>query len=112
MGFEAEFFVRSAADWRSIVKSNPFPGEAARDPNHLLVTVLKTAPSPRQWQDLADAITGREKVVPSGRVGYFVYPDGIGRSKLTPTLLERKLGTRGTSRNWNTVRKLDELAFS
>lgn len=31
---------------------------------------------------------------------------------LTTALLERKLGTRGTGRNWNTVLKLGALATS
>ena len=42
----------------------------------------------------------------NGRELYIVYPDGIGRSKLTNQLIERMLGTRGTARNWNTVLKL------
>jgi uncharacterized protein (DUF1697 family) len=37
---------------------------------------------------------------------------GIGRSRLTHTLIEKKLGTRGTGRNWNTVLKLAALAKS
>jgi uncharacterized protein (DUF1697 family) len=44
-----------------------------------------------------------------GRQGYFVYPDGVGNSRLTITLIEKKLGTRGTGRNWNTVLKLAAL---
>jgi uncharacterized protein (DUF1697 family) len=35
-----------------------------------------------------------------------VYPDGIGTSKLTNAIIERKLGMNGTARNWNTVLKL------
>jgi uncharacterized protein (DUF1697 family) len=38
--------------------------------------------------------------------------DGIGRSRLTSALIEKKLGTRGTGRNWNTVLKLAALADS
>jgi uncharacterized protein (DUF1697 family) len=38
-----------------------------------------------------------------------VYPEGIGRSKLTIQKIEKTLGTRGTARNWNTVLKLAEL---
>ncbi len=34
----------------------------------------------------------------------------MGRSKLTNVAIEKKLGTRGTARNWNTVRKLEALA--
>ena len=44
-----------------------------------------------------------------GRHAYIVYPDGIGRSRLTNKLIDSKLGTRGTGRNWNTVLKLADL---
>ena len=46
----------------------------------------------------------------NGREAYFTYPDGIGDSKLTIAVIERKLGARGTARNWNTVLKLGALA--
>jgi uncharacterized protein (DUF1697 family) len=39
-----------------------------------------------------------------------VYPDGIGTSRLTNALIEKRLGTRDTARTWNTVLKLDALA--
>lgn len=47
-----------------------------------------------------------------GRHAYIVYPDGIGRSKLTTALIEKHLGTRVTGRNWNTVRKLATLSHT
>jgi len=52
------------------------------------------------------AIRGPEMVRAVGRQAYVTYPAGIGRSKLTHTLIESKLGCRGTGRNWNTVLKL------
>ena len=56
------------------------------------------------------AIKGREVVRTDGSHAYIVFPDGVGRSRLTHDLIERKLGTRGTGRNWNTVLKLGALA--
>jgi uncharacterized protein (DUF1697 family) len=41
-----------------------------------------------------------------GRQLYIVYPAGIGTSKLTGALIEKKLNNRGTARNWNTILKL------
>ena len=41
---------------------------------------------------------------------YAVYPDGFAGSKFTLPLIDRKLETRGTGRNWNTVLKLARLA--
>ena len=59
---------------------------------------------------LQGAIVGREIVRGSGRQIYAYYPDGAGRSKLTPSAIEKALGTRATARNWNTVLKIAALA--
>ena len=109
-GLSTEAFVRTEEAWQGIVAGNPFVAEADRDPAHLVVAVLKATPAAPAWTALRGAIVGRERVGPGDRHGYFVYPDGIGRSKLTIATIERKLGTRGTARNWNTVRRLAELA--
>jgi uncharacterized protein (DUF1697 family) len=58
---------------------------------------------------LQAAVRGPETVRAVGRQAYIVYPDGVGKSKLTANLIESKLGTRGTGRNWNTVLKLADL---
>lgn len=110
LGLDTDVFVRSAAEWRDVLAANPFPEEADRDPSHLLVLVLKEAPGAAEVAALQEAIPGREVVRVEGRHAYAVYPDGIARSRLTTARIERKLGTRVTGRNWNTVRKLAALA--
>jgi uncharacterized protein (DUF1697 family) len=109
-GSRIEFFVRTAAEWKAMIAANPFPAEAKSDPAHLLAVALKSAPAAAKVTALQKAITGREVVRAKGRCAYIVYPDGIGRSKLTNALIEKTLGTRGTARNWNTVLKLAALA--
>jgi uncharacterized protein (DUF1697 family) len=107
---ETDFFVRTGKEWKAIIAGNPFPSEAKRDPGHLLVVCLKDPPGRAAIATLQDAIVGREVVRAKGREAYIVYPDGVGRSRLTAALIEKKLGTRGTARNWNTVLKLGALA--
>jgi uncharacterized protein (DUF1697 family) len=104
-----DFMVRTEEEWKRIVADNPFPEEAKRDPGHLVVMFLKRAPGPKEVEALQAAITGPEIVGIHGREAYMVYPAGIGRSRLTNTFVEKKLGTRGTARNWNTVLKLASL---
>jgi len=109
-GVSADAFVRDGREWDQLVRENPFRSEAREDPAHLVVTVLRSAPRASAWTRLSGGIVGREQVRPGTRHAYIVYPDGIGRSKLTATRIERLLGVRGTSRNWNTVLRLwDEL---
>src|SRR5262245_16384576 len=110
LGLRTDFFVRSAKDWNAVVAGNPFRKEAERDPGHLLVVVLKDAPQAARVKALQAAITGREVVRGGDRHLYVVYPDGVGRSRLTIASIEKTLGTRGTARNWNTVLKLAALA--
>jgi uncharacterized protein (DUF1697 family) len=110
LGLETDFIVRTAADWEAVIAGNPFPEEAQRDPSHLVVMFLKKAPDREHTTSLQRAIKGREVVRIKDRQAYIVYPDGIGRSRLTTAVIEKSLGTRGTGRNWNTVLKLGALA--
>jgi len=110
LGLKTEFFVRSAEDWKAMIAANPFPAEARDDPGHLLMMCLKAAPERAAVTALQDAIAGREIVKAKGPHAYIVYPDGVGRSRLTTVIIEKKLGTRATGRNWNTVLKLNALA--
>ncbi|SRR5579884_1349082 len=109
LGLRTDLLVRTADDWADVVDRNPFPDVAERDPGHLVVMFLKQAPDAAAVEALRTVVTGPEVISAAGSHLYITYPDGIGRSRLTGTLIEAKLGTRGTSRNWNTVRKLAAL---
>ena len=108
IGVKTEVCVRSAAAWRRVVEANLFPEAAKADPAHLLLVAFKTPPPPDAPETLAAAYHGPEQVRLAEGHAYIVYPDGLGRSKLTPALLGRHLG-QGTARNWNTVLKLDQM---
>jgi uncharacterized protein (DUF1697 family) len=110
-GLSAAFLVRSPAEWADVVARNPFPNEAREDPGHLLVMFLKAAPAASAVAALQAGVRGPEVIRAGVRHLYISYPDGVGRSKLTGTSIERKLGI-GTARNWNTVLKLAALAGS
>jgi uncharacterized protein (DUF1697 family) len=100
-----DFHVRTADEWRSVIAANPFRADAKADPGHLLVTCFKTPLDPANVDAAQAAIIGRERLHADGRHLYMVFPDGLGNSKAT-AVLDRKLGARGTARNWNTVQKL------
>ena len=99
-----DVIVRTRAEWLKIVDANPFPDEAKSDPSRLLVMFLDRRPdaAPFEWP-------GPETMKASGRELYIYYPTGAGRSKLTGTLIEKKLALRGTARNWNTVLKIAQM---
>jgi uncharacterized protein (DUF1697 family) len=110
LALRTEFFVRTGKEWAAVVANNPFRTEAERDPGRLIVMFLKDAPAVPAVRALRAAITGPETVEAVGRQAYIYFPNGMGRSRLTTAVVEKKLGTRGTGRNWNTVLKLATLA--
>jgi uncharacterized protein (DUF1697 family) len=110
LALPTDFIVRGAREWFALIDNNPFSEEAKSDPAHLVVAPLKAAPASGALEALQAAIVGRERVAIVGREAYLVYPDGIGNSKLTLAIIEKKLNVRTTMRNWNTVLKLEALA--
>jgi uncharacterized protein (DUF1697 family) len=109
LGLKADFHVRTADEWQSVIAGNPFRAEAASDPGHLLVTFFKAPLVTANVTALRAAITGPERLHADGRHLYMVFPDGMGDSKAA-RLIDKKLAARGTARNWNTVVKLSALA--
>jgi uncharacterized protein (DUF1697 family) len=107
---DARVILRTAAELRKVVAANPMPEEAQRGPSHFIVVFLSDKPSAAAMQSLRDAYSGPEKMELHGAELYIEYGAGMGTSKLTNVLIERKLGVTGTARNWNTVTKLVEIA--
>ncbi len=106
LGLQTDFFVRSSTAWETLVQHNPFPREAKRDPSKLAVVFLKNAPPTRAVRSLQSSIEGPELIRSHGKQAYIVYPNGMGRSRLTGRVIQKALGSRGTARSWNTVLKL------
>jgi uncharacterized protein (DUF1697 family) len=109
-GVKTDIILRSGKDWEKIIAANPYPDQAEKAANWLVLMPLKDKPAKGTLDGLREAIQGRETVELAGDNLYIVYPDGIGRSKLTLDLIEKRLGTRGTGRNWNTVLKIADAA--
>ncbi len=97
LGMSVDYFVRSAVELKECIARNPFSKQARDDPSHLLAMFMKAAPSANDMAALQASIQGPELVACDGKQLYLVYPDGIGRSKLTGAMIERKLGVRGTA---------------
>ena len=110
-GLRSDVMVRTPAECAAALAAGPFQREAKAAPARTYVMFLKTAPSAEAVEALLAAVEPMpERVTVSGREAYLHYPGGAGTSKLTNALIERKLGVRGTARNWNTVGKLAQFA--
>jgi len=105
-GFESKIILRTADQWKDVILRHPFSAEQLSEPSKILVTFLRDSPTPESIAALMSAHTGIEQLYVSGHECYGYFPEGLGRTKLDNGLIERKLKTMGTGRNWNTVSKL------
>ena len=109
-GFRAEVLLRTPPELRDAIARSPFADRTGLNPSLLCVTFLAGKPDEDGLAGLAKYATAGEEYSLSGRELYLYYPNGMGRSKLTNTVIERHLKTVGTARNWNTVNALLGLA--
>ena len=108
-GFQSQVMVRTSAELQEIIASNPFQNQPEKEPNRVAVLFLTTRPESSALEDLKKTYSGPEEIYLIGQELFVYYPDGIGRSKLTLPLIEKKLKTVGTGRNWNTVLQLQKM---
>ncbi len=107
-GFAPQVLLLTLADLTAAMRNNPFP-EAEDNPKALHLGFLAHAPENPRLDDIERLKSPTEAFVLKGKVFYLYAPEGIGRSKLAAGS-ERLLGEPMTDRNWNTVRKLYDLA--
>ena len=106
-GLDVPVVVRSGEEVADVVAADPL-GDVAADPSRYSVTFFPTAPDAERVAALPPADGGRYEV--QGRELYLWLPDGLQQSPMGSWKWDRLLGVAGTARNWNTVRKLAELA--
>ena len=109
-GFRPTVIHRTSTELREVIARNPFAARRDVEPGKLLVNFLASDPGEAARKKLLLLKTDPEELRTRDRELYIYYPNGSGRSKLSAALLEKTLGTPGTLRNWNTVRKLLEMA--
>jgi uncharacterized protein (DUF1697 family) len=107
-GIEVPVMLRSHTELTKILRTNPYVRNDD-DPTHLLVMFLDAAPKAATAKAVDTNVHAPDVFTISGREIYLHVPNGYGRSKLTNDFFERKLGVRGTGRNWRSVTKLAEL---
>jgi uncharacterized protein (DUF1697 family) len=108
LGLEIVVLIRTASELRKVVEKNPFA--KVKDPKQLHVTFLAEKPAAARVKELDPERSPGDEFAVVGREVYLHTPKGYGVSKLSNAWFEQKLGLAGTSRNWNTVTKLAELA--
>jgi uncharacterized protein (DUF1697 family) len=108
-GLAVPVIVRTAAQWAHYPPGNPFPKAAKDEPNRLMLLLSKQAPAAGAAEAIEARAAAGERVRRAGDALWIHFPEGAGTSKLTPSLIDRAVGSPATSRNFNTVLKLQEM---
>jgi uncharacterized protein (DUF1697 family) len=109
-GFDVPVDVRTTEEYLNIINACPYE-EAKIEENgtKVLVSFLSDKPSKDKKSQLEERARYPERLKIEGSVVYLYCPNGYGKSKLTNTFIESKLGLVATTRNWKTVSKLVEM---
>ncbi len=109
LGMDVRVVTRTRDELADAIERDPC-ADLATDPKRHQVTFLSAPLPPEVQRQLLATDVAPEQIAVSGREIYTLHPDGIAPSALTPWLTERRLQVNPTTRNWNTVTKLLELA--
>ncbi len=102
--------VRAATVWPDYVRDNPYPDASQSEPNHVMLALSKVAPKPDAAAKLQERAVRGESILQVGDALWVHYAGGVAKSKLSPALFDRLVGSPVTARNWRTVLKLQEMA--
>jgi uncharacterized protein (DUF1697 family) len=97
-GFHSDVFLRTAAELRDVIAQCPFASRDGLDPAKLAVMFLAEEPGAEVRGEIAEVElrVGRREL-------YIYFPHGMGQTKFSLKIAQ-------TGRNWNTVRRLLDLA--
>lgn len=108
-GLDVPVVVRSGPEMINIVSDNPFPAVAAT-PKLLHVSFLSEVPGPDLVRALDDVERGDDEFRVAGENIYLHYPNGLAKATFMLNGFDKALRVTSTSRNWNTVVKLADMA--
>ena len=108
-GFRPEVISRTPSDFRDVIARNPCASMPDMNPAKFLVYFLAADPGDEAREKVRTMGTESEQLWIEG-CHLYVYYHNMARPKLKVAAVDRALQTLSTGRNWNSVRKLLELA--
>lgn len=108
-GFDVPVLTRSRAALAGVARSHPLASPGLEE-RFLMVAFLDSQPDVEIDEVIEQADFAPDLFQQSGKDVYLAYPSGLGRSRLSHDLLQRRLGVRVTIRNWRTILRLVDLS--
>ncbi|TPM35910.1 DUF1697 domain-containing protein [Mesorhizobium sp. B2-3-5] len=107
-GRHVDIIVRGAKDWLKLAAGNPFADQSIDAGDQVAVRVMREPVPPDTAATLQAYAAADEKVVYVDGDIWVVFSRERPSSRLLAATNHKRLGI-GTSRNWNTVRRLAEM---
>jgi uncharacterized protein (DUF1697 family) len=108
LGYEVRVILRMFHEVRNVIKNNPYDHIKTDYNRNLYVTFLNAVPSPAvrgalevYSNDAEDARLMRREV--------YILSNNYGKTCFPLSLIEKKFGVTGTTRDWSTLNKIMEL---
>lgn len=111
-GFSVAVIARTLDAWRKYAVRSPFPDAESERPHLLHLGLTKRPPKSGAVVALGPYAKAGERVDLTGDALWIDFRAGVARSKLSPVVLDRALGSTVTARNHRTVQKLLEMALA
>jgi uncharacterized protein (DUF1697 family) len=102
--------IRTSRELSDLLSANPFLGEIKFDPAKMAVIFLHEEPSADQLKKVKDINYPPDKFKIIDREIFIYCPNGFGRTKLYTNFFEKKMGVKGTARNWKTITTILAIA--
>jgi uncharacterized protein (DUF1697 family) len=112
-GFHVPVQICTLNDLNDVLSKLPFKNiNVDEDGAKVYISFLSEKPSTENVPALQTYVVEPEKLVVKDQTVYLYCPNGYGRTKLSNTFIEKKLGVAATTRNLRTARKLSALAMN
>jgi uncharacterized protein (DUF1697 family) len=110
-GFSASVISRTSIEMEEAIADNPFLNKPGIDSEKLHVMFLSEAPEPAAMKKLADLMAAPDLCCGLGKEIHFYLPNGVSKSVLMKTPVDRILAVVTTMRNWKTVNTLHQMCL-
>ena len=109
-GFAIDVIVRAATEWESYVAANPFVHDVKVLPKMVHLYLTRDPLKSGAVKALVQRAQSGERIdVARGALWIDYGTNGVAKSKLSPTLIDKACGSPATGRNWNSVLQIGKM---
>ena len=108
-GHEVPVMIRTSEEWRKDIEANPFFNVEANT-DQLFITFLSQIPSSTFKEELSNMDFSPDRLEIIDKCVYLYCERKYHETKMTHSLIEKKLQVKATARNWKTIMKLKEMS--